>query len=815
MPMPRLNMLSAVLLASVVGLPLSATAANAPTEVLSAFGLDSGTLVEVEIVEPATRRDPTLVRVAMPGHGEIELRLAKRSVRSPHYRFLLSLPDGGFEELPHPPVSTYRGTIAGDPGSRAALSILPEGISGIVVRGDGTRFAIEAISKRVRGFGRGGHVVYEMDEISPVDAWCGVTDDEGGIDPDPHGPMGMSSGVLQHAELAIDCDWSFVERVGGTNEDVGQRVDLVVNTMNLQYNSEVDLDHDIVAVVVRTEASDPYEGSGLCVEDGLEDQVAEIWSVSSIPHDIAHLFTGRVDGGTVGCNSVGQVCQDDPYGASAVDFNGNLATSTDLVAHELGHGWGASHCPCSDPPYTMNAFLTSANTFNPDITRPVIATYAADNGDCLDAFQPASCGDVDAGNCFASNGTPHCNDESCCIVVCAIDSFCCTNEWDAFCVDLAFETCTDCGDPDAGSPFQDNGTPGCDDLDCCVEVCAVDGFCCRVNWDDLCAQSAIELCTDCGDEAAGSAYTAAGAPGCDDLSCCQEVCPVDPFCCDVAWDTACVENAVELCVGCGASDSGTTYEANDTPGCANADCCLAVCQSDPFCCETVWDELCAALALIECGNCGTPAAGSAYTANGSPGCANLACCEEVCVVDPVCCDSTWDVSCVTTAFENCTNCGDAAAGSPFEANGTPGCDDAECCFGVCSVDDTCCDVEWDEACATLAFEICGTCGGADVGSCNESNDTPGCADAACCSAVCLDDPYCCEVIWDTVCAGAANTICGSPCIGDLNGDGGVDGGDLASLLGGWGGPGAGDLNGDGEIGGADLAEMLGNWGTCP
>ncbi len=810
-----MTVLSVAVLASIAGLSSSATAADAPTEVLSAFGLDRGTLADVEIVGPATRRDPTVVRVAMPGRDEIELRLAKRSVRSPNYRFLLSHPDGSFEELPHPPVSTYRGTIAGDPGSRAAVSILPEGVSGIVVRSDGTRFAIEAISKRVRGFGRTRHVVYEMDEIAPVDAWCGVTDDGGGVDPDPHGPLAMASGGIQHAELAIDCDWSFVERVGGTNEEVGQRVDLVVNTMNLQFNLEVGLDHDIVAVVVRTEKSDPYQGTGLCVANGLEEQVADIWSVSTIPHDIAHLFTGRVSNGTIGCNFVGQVCQTNPYGVSAVDFNGNLASSTDLVAHELGHGWGASHCTCSDPPYTMNANITSANTFNPDITRPVIETYAEDNGDCLDASQPASCGDFGTGNCFEANGSPHCESESCCIVVCAIDSFCCTGEWDFLCRTVAFEACSDCGNPDAGSPFQDNGTSGCDDFDCCTEICATDEFCCLVRWDDFCAAAAIERCTNCGDSSAGSAYTLGTTPGCDDLACCQQVCPIDPTCCEVAWDAACIEVAVERCAGCGTPDAGTTYAANGTPGCENADCCLTVCQTDPFCCEVAWDEVCANTALVDCGNCGTAAAGSAYSVNGSPGCANLACCEEVCILDPYCCDTTWDGPCVSDAFENCTNCGDAAAGSPYQANGTPGCDDAECCYLVCAIDDTCCDVAWDEACAALAAERCSTCGDADAGACDESNGSPGCSDAACCSAVCLADPFCCENTWDTVCATAAGTICGSPCIADLDGDGTVNGVDLASLLDGWGGSGAGDLNGDGVVGGADLAEMLNAWGACP
>lgn len=49
-------------------------------------------------------------------------------------------------------------------------------------------------------------------------------------------------------------------------------------------------------------------------------------------------------------------------------------------------------------------------------------------------------------------------------------------------------------------------------------------------------------------------------------------------------------------------------------------------------------------------------------------------------------------------------------------------------------------------------------------------------------------------------------------MGDLNGDGRVDGADLAELLGAWrsSDPNA-DLNGDGIVDGRDLAELLGNW----
>lgn len=53
------------------------------------------------------------------------------------------------------------------------------------------------------------------------------------------------------------------------------------------------------------------------------------------------------------------------------------------------------------------------------------------------------------------------------------------------------------------------------------------------------------------------------------------------------------------------------------------------------------------------------------------------------------------------------------------------------------------------------------------------------------------------------------------CEADFNGDGVVDGADLANLLGDWGQVTNDDLDGIGVIDGADLAILLGAWGDCP
>jgi hypothetical protein len=68
-------------------------------------------------------------------------------------------------------------------------------------------------------------------------------------------------------------------------------------------------------------------------------------------------------------------------------------------------------------------------------------------------------------------------------------------------------------------------------------------------------------------------------------------------------------------------------------------------------------------------------------------------------------------------------------------------------------------------------------------------------------------PDCCD----------AGTSCDCPA--DIDGNGDINGIDLAIILDKWGTNGGkdypnADIDGDGTIAGADLAEVLGNWGAC-
>ncbi len=113
------------------------------------------------------------------------------------------------------------------------------------------------------------------------------------------------------------------------------------------------------------------------------------------------------------------------------------------------------------------------------------------------------------------------------------------------------------------------------------------------------------------------------------------------------------------------------------------------------------------------------------------------------------------------------------------------------------------------------------CGEPGSGSCTEVRPVPSCSDATCCERVCDSDPFCCANAWDGSCVIAANNTCddASPCIGDINGDGRVDGADQGRLFAAWGAQAPthihpADLNGDGRVDGKDLGLLMMHWGAC-
>lgn len=154
---------------------------------------------------------------------------------------------------------------------------------------------------------------------------------------------------------------------------------------------------------------------------------------------------------------------------------------------------------------------------------------------------------------------------------------------------------------------------------------------------------------------------------------------------------------------------------------------------------------------------------------GTPGCDDPTCEASVCANDPFCCSTMWDGLCSNAALSTCAVCQlDSCtpdAGDCCVAHANPGCADEACCDAVCAADPFCCNSQWDDFCVGAAVSLCGctfaSCN-PDAGDCCTAHANPGCADETCCNSVCALDPFCCNTEWDLACVGSAVDLCGCP-----------------------------------------------------
>ena len=352
--------------------PAYGETADVVAAVNSFLGLRTSTLQPVDVEAGPGGKLTARITVA----GEVwTLELGPHSVRADTYEVRAHQADGSWVTAAPQPVRTVRGTVAGVGGSVVVGARLDDGLYAKIRLPDDRHFWMEPVAGRVpglAGLAANLYAVYEAKDVLPTGGSCAVT-----VPDKPFAPLSLppaASGGACVAELAFDADVEFYE---AHSEDVAQveaRVNLVVNLVNDQFQNETGISHVITTILVRTEEPDPYT---FTAPAALLDQFREHWEQNhgEVVRDAAQLFTGKdLDGSIVGMGYLAALCGNLAYSVVQSDFSG-FSCATDLSAHELGHNWGAPHCQCQLPPYTMNHVIQCSNRFHPSLTLPTIEQF--------------------------------------------------------------------------------------------------------------------------------------------------------------------------------------------------------------------------------------------------------------------------------------------------------------------------------------------------------------------------------------------------------------------------------------------------------
>jgi hypothetical protein len=86
--------------------------------------------------------------------------------------------------------------------------------------------------------------------------------------------------------------------------------------------------------------------------------------------------------------------------------------------------------------------------------------------------------------------------DPCAASICEVDSFCCTDAWDATCVREVASVCHQtCGGGSCAHSVCSTGTRLTSSCDSCAsQVCAADAFCCKNKWDARCVSEVSSVC---------------------------------------------------------------------------------------------------------------------------------------------------------------------------------------------------------------------------------------------------------------------------------------------------------------------------------
>jgi Metallo-peptidase family M12 len=322
-------------------------------------------------IEPAGE---SCLRASFTFEGEaVTAGLAPYSVRAPGYQVLAAGRDGELLPVPPTPERTLRGVIEGEAGSIVAASLLDDGLYALVVIG-GREYWLQPLGSVVFEAAPSDYVVYRTEYVVCTDRPCGgeLFPPTGTLTPQG-GNSNPKGSVSKIAQLACDADYEYYSRWGSISA-VETRIGSVINTVNLQYQPEVGITHEITTIIVRTSPTQPYTSTDA---QTLLNQFRNTWNANhgGVQRDIAELFTGKeINSGTIGIAWVGVVCNlSYAYSVVQSDFSNSFQCVTDLSSHELGHNWSAQHCSCTS--YTMNPYITCANVHHPSLSIPSIVNH--------------------------------------------------------------------------------------------------------------------------------------------------------------------------------------------------------------------------------------------------------------------------------------------------------------------------------------------------------------------------------------------------------------------------------------------------------
>lgn len=357
-------------------------AANAPqaqafraAHAAAAFALPHTTLMTVDadaITAFRTANGGTLDVPAADG-GTFSLTLEPSTLLAPGAT-LTYTDDAGAHALPTD-ISIYKGTVAGEAGSWAVISLSPRGAMGTVYS-HGTHYQLMPAEKAAAGALPLHALAADEDLRSEGSSFkCGVDGDNELSYTNPslvtggrlktNAELGAMSAALPSSaapitpdatqlnatrvvfDIALDCDYEiYANKFSSDLTAATNYVLTVLATSSLIYERDLEYTLHISYLNLWTTSSDPYNQATTSLE---LPEFQNYWNANrtGISRSLVHMISGRALGG--GIAYIGVACNSTSgYGLSAIDaaysYPNNTSTwDVEVISHEMGHNFGSYH----------------------------------------------------------------------------------------------------------------------------------------------------------------------------------------------------------------------------------------------------------------------------------------------------------------------------------------------------------------------------------------------------------------------------------------------------------------------------------------
>lgn len=301
----------------------SSTSARGTDEIYE-YVLDANSLRSL-VESPVFSRQEIFTSIPMPGGALSELRFEPHSSLHPELA------------ARYPRIRSFTGW---DPksGIRARISLSPRGIQATYRLDDGSLWVLDPVDRSKGRYVLRGASSIEIDEFQ-----C-LTETKGHSESLESSARVVTDGTLRILRLAVTTPGEYTDYHGGTKEAALAAINATVTRNNEIFMVDVGVQLQLIPnndeLIFLDADTDPFDSDNLISESA--NTINTI--IGGLNYDLGHLFQSE-DNSLLGqAGGIGTVCRDDIKGSGFSRQEQAEGFVFDfLVAHELGHQFGANH----------------------------------------------------------------------------------------------------------------------------------------------------------------------------------------------------------------------------------------------------------------------------------------------------------------------------------------------------------------------------------------------------------------------------------------------------------------------------------------